>query len=107
MTDPLGYFLGVPRFSWQVTEAEGKKQTAARIVITADEAGTRMLADTGMKEVFSVDMTIGELLERPRAKAALLKFMPQLTQIPDQMKKNASPHGAGAQRQERRSAGCH
>ncbi|MCM1304774.1 MAG: glycoside hydrolase family 78 protein [Butyrivibrio sp.] len=65
---PLGYLLTVPRFSWQVEGAEGKKQDAARIIVTDDKEGSRVLADTGMKEDMNM---LGEPVEielRPRTR---------------------------------------
>lgn len=53
LTNPLGYKLDTPVFSYKVTEAKGKKQTEARIVVTKDIEGTQILADTGRKKEIS------------------------------------------------------
>ena len=44
LTDPLGYELGTPVFSWKVREATGTRQTAARLTLRcggAPAAGPR------------------------------------------------------------------
>lgn len=60
VVNPMGYLLEVPRFSWQVEDAKGKVQTEARIVVTRDEEGTQILADTGMREELNM---LGEPVE--------------------------------------------
>ena len=45
--NPLGYHFENPVFSWKVTEAEGKKMAAARILIAADEKMADVILDTG------------------------------------------------------------
>ncbi|WP_302419715.1 alpha-L-rhamnosidase [Blautia marasmi] len=50
MINPLGYYIDVPVFSWQIEEATGKFQTKARILVARDERLEELCADTGMKE---------------------------------------------------------
>lgn len=68
LSNPLGYQMETTVFSYVVEEAKGKKQKAARIIVTADETGKVKLADTGMKaEVNSLGEII--MLElRPRTR---------------------------------------
>lgn len=54
--NPLGFAMEAPVFSYQVEDAAGKRQAAARIRVTADEQGRRILADTG----FSALNSLGE-----------------------------------------------
>lgn len=49
MINPCGYQMGVPVFSYIVEEAEGKRQTEARIVVTEAKSGN-IVADTGFME---------------------------------------------------------
>lgn len=51
LTNPLGYAMTVPVFSWKVENAAGKKQTAARIVI---KQGGQPAADTGWTDLDSL-----------------------------------------------------
>lgn len=45
LTNPLGYTLPQLHFSWQVEDARGTKQTAARLVVAADAELTEVLYD--------------------------------------------------------------
>jgi len=45
--NPVGFQMERPVFSWQVVEAEGKFQTAARIKVAEDAGMARILLDTG------------------------------------------------------------
>lgn len=47
LTNPLGFRMTRTVFSWKVKDAEGKKQTQARICIAADADMKEILADTG------------------------------------------------------------
>lgn len=47
---PIGFQMEQPVFSWQITEAEGKFQKAARIKVAEDCGMTRILADTGWRD---------------------------------------------------------
>lgn len=47
LTNPLGYQIRRPVFSWNVEEAEGKFQTEARILISLREDMAEPLLDTG------------------------------------------------------------
>ena len=49
MTNPCGYQMGTPVFSYVVEEAEGKQQTEARIVVSEAKSGVTV-ADTGFLE---------------------------------------------------------
>ena len=37
LKNPLGFHMDRTAFSWKVTEARGKRQTAARLVVATDE----------------------------------------------------------------------
>ncbi len=56
ITNPLGYALSRPVFSWQVEEAAGKRQTAARIRIRREGEEVH---DTGWAELDSLAAPIG------------------------------------------------
>lgn len=47
LTNPLGYTLGRPVLSWQVSEAKGTRQTAARIRIALTPSLADPILDTG------------------------------------------------------------
>lgn len=47
MDRPLGAAMVQPILSWKVTDASGKKQRSARIVVAADATMTRVLHDSG------------------------------------------------------------
>ena len=47
MDRPLGAAMVQPILSWKVTDASGKKQRSARIVIASDPGMTRILHDSG------------------------------------------------------------
>ena len=47
ITNPLGFFIPKPVFTWNVEEAAGKKQTAARIVVSVHDDLSAPLVDTG------------------------------------------------------------
>lgn len=47
MTNPLGYQLGEPVFSYQVSESQGKKQKQARIRVALDEDMVNLVHDSG------------------------------------------------------------
>lgn len=51
LTNPLGYALDGTTFSWTVEEAEGKRQTAVRIVV---KRGETVEADTGWADLDSL-----------------------------------------------------
>ena len=48
LTNPLGYWMEKPVFSWQVEEAKGKAQTKARLVVCRDGEA---VADTGFSQL--------------------------------------------------------
>ncbi len=64
LTNPLGYDLPELTFSWQVEQAEGKKQTAARIVI---RRGQDPVADTGWGDLDSLGTAV-PLMQEPRTR---------------------------------------
>ena len=47
LTNPLGYQMNSVSFSWKVADAEGKKQTWARVRLAADEVMKDLLFDSG------------------------------------------------------------
>lgn len=55
LENPIGYEMSKTVFSWKVRDAEGKKQTAARIQISNSPEFVRedLIADTGFTEDFS------------------------------------------------------
>lgn len=53
LDSPLGFRLAHTVFSWKVAEAEGKKQTWARIRVAEDITFTQMLFDSGCDEAAS------------------------------------------------------
>lgn len=64
LPNPLGYALDGTTFSWTVEEAEGKCQTAARVVV---RRGETVEADTGWADLDSLDATVALSL-RPRTR---------------------------------------
>ncbi|MDQ8735613.1 family 78 glycoside hydrolase catalytic domain [Paenibacillus sp. LHD-38] len=50
MTNPLGFTLDKPRFSYVVTDTMAKKQTAARYEVALDEAFSNVIYDSGKRE---------------------------------------------------------
>jgi len=46
---PIGFQMEQPVFSWQIAQAGGKFQRAARIKVAQDSGMTRILADTGWR----------------------------------------------------------
>ena len=64
LEDPLGYWLEKPVFSWQVEDAKGRHQAAARLVVRCD--GT-VVADTGWADLDSLATPVGLEL-RPRTR---------------------------------------
>lgn len=64
LTDPLGFSLDKPVFSWTAEDAAGKRQAAARIVIKHCED---VEADTGWADLDSLASSV-ELTLRPRTR---------------------------------------
>ncbi len=64
LVNPLGYRIEQPVFSWKVKEAIGKKQKAARILVSLKEDLSEPVADTGWKEELD---SLGTKLELPLA----------------------------------------
>ena len=54
LVNPLGYILPQLSFSWQVEDAHGTKQTAARLIIAADTQLTEILYDSGFADLDSL-----------------------------------------------------
>lgn len=79
LENPVGYAMSVLTFSWQVEDAEGKRQEAARIRIRKEELGTnaaerdlikeQLVADTGWKDLDSLASSVPVKLE-PRTRYA-------------------------------------
>lgn len=64
LTDPLGYWMEKPVFSWQVEEASGKEQTKARLIVCR---GGETVADTGFGPLDSLAVPVDmELAPRTR-----------------------------------------
>ena len=61
LENPLGFAMDAPVFSYQVEDAAGKHQAAARIRISADAQGQQVLADTGFAPLNS----LGERIALP------------------------------------------
>lgn len=51
LTNPLGYRIAIPTFSWQVEDSVGKRQTKARLVVCHDG---ETVADTGWDNLDSL-----------------------------------------------------
>lgn len=64
LTNPLGYALDGTTFSWTVEGAEGKRQTAARVVV---KRGGAVEADTGWTDLDSLATPVA-LSQRPRTR---------------------------------------
>ena len=47
VVNPLGFSLGQPRLSWVVEDTDAITQTAAQVIISADDAGKTVLFDSG------------------------------------------------------------
>ena len=56
MVRPLGYALPQLTFSWQVEEARGKRQTAARLILWKSEG--ELLYDSGFAALDSLGTTV-------------------------------------------------
>ncbi len=64
LTDPLGYWMEKPVFSWQVEEASGKAQTKARLIVCR---GGETVADTGFGQLDNLAVPLDmELAPRTR-----------------------------------------
>lgn len=68
ITNPIGFQMEQPVFSWLVCDAEGKKQTAARIIVAADSMFEKICLDTGWKESIDSLGTMAELTLRPHTR---------------------------------------
>lgn len=64
LTNPLGYAMKRTVFSWTVTGAAGKEQTAARIVV---KQGARIVSDTGFLQIDSLAAAV-KLALSPRTR---------------------------------------
>ena len=51
LTNPTGYALGTPVFSWMVDEAEGKKAEASRLIVKKED---KTVVDTGWSQLDSL-----------------------------------------------------
>lgn len=68
MTNPLGYWIEEPVFSWAVLESTGKRQKKARILVAADEQMEQILYDTGEKEELDSLGTVADFPLEPRTR---------------------------------------
>ena len=66
LTNPLGYGIDRPVFSWVVSESTGARQRSARIRVAADADMTRLLYDSGDREDLSSLAAPTELVLEPR-----------------------------------------
>ncbi len=60
ITNPLGFDLGNPTFTWVVEDAKGTRATEARIVVTHDGA---TVADTGWADLSPIATQVEGLAE--------------------------------------------
>ena len=67
LVNPLGYTLPQLSFFWQVEDAHGTKQTAARLIIAADTQITEILYDSGFADLDSLG-TKAHLETAPRTR---------------------------------------
>ena len=59
VTNPMGYMMTQPVISYKVTEAEGTKQVAARVMVALDEAMKDVVYDSGsLAELDSIAFTV-------------------------------------------------
>lgn len=68
MTNPLGYWMETPVFSWVVLASTGKRQKKARILVAADEQMEQILYDTGEKEELDSLGTGADITLKPRTR---------------------------------------
>ena len=68
LTNPLGFDMKKTVFSWKVEEAKGKKQTAARIIVSLHEDCAEPLADTGWREELDSLASAVEVQLQPRSR---------------------------------------
>ena len=68
LTNPLGFRMESTTFSWKVTEAQGKRQTAARVQVALDEALAQTVFDSGWDETASSLAYPVELNLKPRTR---------------------------------------
>ena len=67
LLDPLGYSFGAPTFTWQVEEATGKQQAAARLIVARGRDLKDILLDTGFAALDSLG-TVPQLTLAPRTR---------------------------------------
>ena len=65
VTEPRGFWMDRPVFSWVTTETTGKWQTGAQVVIAKDEAFREVLYDSGMRKDISSLGFVPEFLLEP------------------------------------------
>lgn len=53
ITNPVGFYMEQPVFSWKVKECSGQEQKCARILVSMDESFTDILYDTREKDLNS------------------------------------------------------
>ncbi len=66
MTNPLGIELTPVTVSWTVTQAAGKKQTAARVAVYADADCTTLIYDTGTSADLCSTSVVLDFTTKPR-----------------------------------------
>lgn len=68
LTNPVGFRLEKPVFSYVITEAEGKKQASARIVVASDRSFGNILFDSGERSDLSSLSFSPDLALSPRTR---------------------------------------
>ena len=68
LSQPLGYQISRPVFSWVVSEATGKKQHNARLKVSSDEQMRDLLYDSGESETLSSLATCVDIPLKPRTR---------------------------------------
>ena len=67
MTNPVGFLMDAPVFSWKVRDCAGKRQKSARIIVSKDQEFRELCHDTGNAELDSLGTRI-ELPLEPRTR---------------------------------------
>ena len=68
LTNPLGYHIGQPVFTWTAEESTGKKQAAARVQISCNDCFEPCLYDSGLRPDISSLGFSPELALEPRTR---------------------------------------
>jgi len=68
LTEPIGYLLDPPVFSWTVTSTQAKKQAWAHVEVAKDPALTQIVFDTGPRADVSSLGTAAEMATEPNTR---------------------------------------